>query len=480
MPWHDIAILITGSVVNDLARHFRDLWNHSVKDITGSQDNKEVISAPEVNKTPPTSKRQRFINSLFRRKTDNDRQETYHEEKKSSKFANIFKGLVTKVWKDEEESEEANQSATDLQNKFLERRMFEESENLHADSIPEHGFEESKLDKDQSEEKDVTSSDDNVFKLFSQLLKKNLNPQPQARSISEVNIEDQKKKITEEEEIESKSVGGADELKAKMFGGLLNIPEKQSTKEIYEYGTCKCQLTRSCGMWSFGRKPTETSVHSAYMHLISSAEHFIYIENQFFISNTAGDPVNNLIAEALINRILNAIKRNSKFKVIVVIPLLPGFEGAVDDSQATVLRVQLHWEYHTISRGASSIYEQLKEKVENPEDYIKFYSLRTHDLLKETPVTEMIYIHSKLMIVDDQRMIVGSANINDRSMNGDRDSEVAMVVSDNKKVKSKMVGFDIGVSEFCHSLRINIFKEHSGCEDLEILKDPFTPEFEEV
>lgn len=32
------------------------------------------------------------------------------------------------------------------------------------------------------------------------------------------------------------------------------------------------------------------------------------------------------------------------------------------------------------------------------------------------------------MIVDDQKMILGSANINDRSMLGDRDSEIAILV----------------------------------------------------
>jgi hypothetical protein len=40
------------------------------------------------------------------------------------------------------------------------------------------------------------------------------------------------------------------------------------------------------------------------------------------------------------------------------------------------------------------------------------------------------YIHSKLMIVDDRRVICGSANLNDRSMCGDRDSEIALVVED--------------------------------------------------
>ena len=39
-----------------------------------------------------------------------------------------------------------------------------------------------------------------------------------------------------------------------------------------------------------------------------------------------------------------------------------------------------------------------------------------------------IYVHSKLMIVDDEKCIIGSANINDRSMLGERDSETAVLV----------------------------------------------------
>jgi phosphatidylserine/phosphatidylglycerophosphate/cardiolipin synthase-like enzyme len=60
----------------------------------------------------------------------------------------------------------------------------------------------------------------------------------------------------------------------------------------------------------------------------------------------------------------------------------------------------------------------------NPTTYINFCSLRTSAELLDTPVTELIYIHSKLMIVDDRLVICGSANINDRSLLGNRDSEV--------------------------------------------------------
>lgn len=38
----------------------------------------------------------------------------------------------------------------------------------------------------------------------------------------------------------------------------------------------------------------------------------------------------------------------------------------------------------------------------------------------------MIYVHSKGMIVDDENVIIGSANINQRSLEGTRDTEIAM------------------------------------------------------
>lgn len=35
-----------------------------------------------------------------------------------------------------------------------------------------------------------------------------------------------------------------------------------------------------------------------------------------------------------------------------------------------------------------------------------------------------VYVHSKIMIIDDRTTLIGSANINDRSLLGSRDSEV--------------------------------------------------------
>lgn len=38
----------------------------------------------------------------------------------------------------------------------------------------------------------------------------------------------------------------------------------------------------------------------------------------------------------------------------------------------------------------------------------------------------MIYVHAKGMVVDDEYVMIGSANINQRSLAGSRDTEIAM------------------------------------------------------
>lgn len=125
-------------------------------------------------------------------------------------------------------------------------------------------------------------------------------------------------------------------------------------------------------------------------------------------------------------RIVRAASKREKYRVYVFVPLLPGFEGEIDDSKAALLRIQLYWQNKTIARGEDSLIGQLKKKNIDHTKYIRFYSLRNHCRMADGPVTELIYIHSKLMIVDDKAVIMGSANINDRSMQGTRDSEIAV------------------------------------------------------
>ena len=51
------------------------------------------------------------------------------------------------------------------------------------------------------------------------------------------------------------------------------------------------------------------------------------VQNQFFISSLPDDGVKNKFAEALRERISRAHARNKKFRVIIMMPLFPNFEG---------------------------------------------------------------------------------------------------------------------------------------------------------
>lgn len=83
-------------------------------------------------------------------------------------------------------------------------------------------------------------------------------------------------------------------------------------------------------------------------------------------------------------------------------------------------------------------------------------------MLDSKPITELIYVHSKLMITDDKTVIIGSANINDRSMLGKRDSEVAVIISDEAFEDGKMNGETFPCGVYAGRLRKFLFREHLG------------------
>ena len=86
-------------------------------------------------------------------------------------------------------------------------------------------------------------------------------------------------------------------------------------------GGFACQIARSCTKWSHGI-PLEHSIANAYMEVIRNSEHFVYIENQFFITAT-GDkqkPIKNMIGSAIVERIVRAARAGEKYKMIVMIP----------------------------------------------------------------------------------------------------------------------------------------------------------------
>ena len=83
-------------------------------------------------------------------------------------------------------------------------------------------------------------------------------------------------------------------------------------------------------------------------------------------------------------------------------------------------------------------------------------------------------MHSKIMIVDDCAVLIGAANINDRSLLGSRDSELAVVLEDNQFIRSIMNGKVWNAGRFAHSLRVSLWAENLGLRASEVnaIRDP--------
>lgn len=474
MPWHDIALKIIGRAAIDVSLNFIELWNHINLDITGSyRRNKEVLEP---------SKSYQDTSVVV--------PEPIHEKPKQSPLVNTFKQMLIGKSKNidlDRLKNQINQGVTEdhpVPVEIIRRgsRTFSEQPSRVLNEV-EEGKQSFKASLGNSGSKNLLA-ESLAKRLFKDRNLTSSNASKDSKISKQSLIEDKQRKELAEKEQEQEEIKRSHGLTEDEIARNMLIPMIKSRKS--KVGKCGCQLLRSAGTWSFGLDEAEMSIHNAYLELIDKSKNFIYIENQFFISNTAGEVVKNAIAQALVDRIIVAHKRQEKFKVIVVMPLLPAFEGSIDDEAAAVLRVQLFWEYQTICRGNSSLYKQLEAaQIDHPDEYISFYGLRTHGVLGEVPVTEIIYVHSKLMIVDDDLVIMGSANINDRSMLGRNDSEIAvrsrqMLIHDDEKVTTSIAGQTVNVSQFAYSLRMTIFKEHSGCVDDNALRDPFSTEFEQV
>ena len=68
-------------------------------------------------------------------------------------------------------------------------------------------------------------------------------------------------------------------------------------------------MLRSGTTWSLGTRTTEESIHQAYVDAIRNSRHYVYIENQFFITISGpSDEVTNRVGKVLYERILRAHK----------------------------------------------------------------------------------------------------------------------------------------------------------------------------
>jgi phospholipase D1/2 len=197
--------------------------------------------------------------------------------------------------------------------------------------------------------------------------------------------------------------------------------------------------------WTLEESETERSIQDFYIDTIRRAERFIYIETQYFIGSgtrwrNKRDSVANTIPEAIVERTKTMIRQGKPFHTYVVMPMFP--EG--DPTGAAALW-QRRFEFETMRYMAVSIHTEAKKNNLNWFNFVSFLFPVRWAQLPAAPSTTgdrkqrirdngryMIYVHSKAMIVDDRFVIIGSANLNERSLAGDRDSEICVFLEPTK------------------------------------------------
>ncbi|KAF8043392.1 hypothetical protein BT93_A1658 [Corymbia citriodora subsp. variegata] len=216
----------------------------------------------------------------------------------------------------------------------------------------------------------------------------------------------------------------------------------------------------------------DRSIQTAYLQAIRSAQHFIYIENQCFLGSSYAWPSNidagadNPIPIELALKIASKIRANERFAVYIVIPMWP--EG---DPKSAIVQEVLFWQNRTMQMMYQVVAHQLKQMglVEShPQDYLNFYCLGKCEENSGQPLDNadsesykskrfMIYVHADGMVVDDEYVLLGSANINQRSLVGTKDTEIAMGAYQPHHTWAKKEGHPRGQ---VHGYRMSLWAEH--------------------
>ena len=161
-------------------------------------------------------------------------------------------------------------------------------------------------------------------------------------------------------------------------------------------------------------------IEKLFVDLIKCAKRFVYVETQYFASR--------MIAEAIASRL-----------------------GEDDGPEFVILNPRNAWGWldETVMSPARA---ELMKALDERDIYDRF---RIY-----APITEGgadIYVHAKIMIVDDTYLKVGSANMNNRSMG--LDSECDVVIE------------GIGREDVCRKIaeiRTDLLAEHLGAEPAEV------------
>jgi phosphatidylserine/phosphatidylglycerophosphate/cardiolipin synthase-like enzyme/uncharacterized membrane protein YdjX (TVP38/TMEM64 family) len=161
------------------------------------------------------------------------------------------------------------------------------------------------------------------------------------------------------------------------------------------------------------------TIESLYLDMIAAARDYIYIENQYFTSEKVGDALEARLGDP------------DGPEIILVTRLLS--HGWLEEHTMHVLRTRLVRRLRAADRHG------------------KFHAYYPHveGLCEGT----CLDLHSKVMVVDDEWLRIGSSNISNRSMGVDTECDVTVEAKGDGKVRAATRRF-----------RDRLLAEHSGVE----------------
>jgi phosphatidylserine/phosphatidylglycerophosphate/cardiolipin synthase-like enzyme len=163
-------------------------------------------------------------------------------------------------------------------------------------------------------------------------------------------------------------------------------------------------------------------IEALYVDMIMAAERFVYIENQYFASRA--------VAAAVSRR----LKETGGPEFLLISPRAG--MGWLDDEAMSPARAEL-------MKALAEVDHEGRFRIFNP----------------VTTCGDEIYVHSKVTIVDDRMLRVGSANLNNRSMGLDSECDVMI---DAARHEGPAVGDRIA------AIRTDLMAEHLGVSPEEV------------
>lgn len=147
-------------------------------------------------------------------------------------------------------------------------------------------------------------------------------------------------------------------------------------------------------------------IETFYLDAIGRAESFIYMENQYLSSHVISDALEKSLRQA------------HGPEVVLVLPRhCPGW---LEEETMGALRKRLHKRLRAADQHG-------RLKICYPD--------------REGLDSEVIIVHSKILVVDDTLMTVGSANLSNRSMGFDSECNLALAAGEKAGVAETIAGF---------------------------------------